>query len=128
MILLDTQIWVWWIEGSIQLRPRQKQLLLTHHAQGLAISVLSCWEIAQKSTAGKVNLSLPLNDWMAVATASIDVIDLNMAIAMEANQLPSSFHRDPADQIIVATARQLNLPLLTADAKILNYPHVTLLT
>src|SRR2546429_160299 len=49
-------------------------------------------------------------------------------IAVGSTQLPQPFHRDPADQIIVATARTLGVPLLTADARILNYPHVTVLT
>ncbi len=51
-------------------------------------------------------------------------MELTPEIALEANRLPGRFHRDPADQILVATARELNLPLLTADAKILADPYV----
>jgi PIN domain nuclease of toxin-antitoxin system len=47
------------------------------------------------------------------------------AITAESTQLPGEFHRDPADQIIVATARVYGCPLVTSDDKILNYPHVT---
>jgi len=52
------------------------------------------------------------------------LLDLTPEIAVESTRLPAGFRRDPADQIIVATARSLDLPLLTADAKILHYPHV----
>ena len=48
-------------------------------------------------------------------------------IAIEANQLPGTFHRDPVDQILVATARILGIEMITADAKILSYQHVQLL-
>lgn len=69
---------------------------------------------------------MPLNEWMenALAYPGIHLLELTPKIAIESTELPVGFHRDPADQMIVATARLHNLTLLTADEKILNYPHV----
>jgi len=54
----------------------------------------------------------------------VHLIELTPRIAVESTQLPAPFHRDPADQIIVATARVYGCPLVTLDGKILSYPHV----
>ena len=68
------------------------------------------------------------DDWLAQALSypGVRPIDLSPAICVESTQLPGSFHRDPADQLIVATARVLDAVLVTADAKILAYPFVKL--
>ena len=63
----------------------------------------------------------------ALSSPGIQFVELTPEIAIEANQLPGTFHRDPADQILVATARIMNIAILTADAKIIAYPHVSLL-
>ena len=54
----------------------------------------------------------------------VQLLDLTLSIVVESTRLPGMFHRDPADQIIVATARTYSVPLLTADGKIRNYPFV----
>ena len=66
-------------------------------------------------------------DDQALAYPGVRLLDLTPRIAVEFKQLPAGFHHDPADQIIVATTRVYDRPLLTADAKILAYPHVTTL-
>jgi len=126
MILLDTHIWVWWINSSAKLTPKQLAVIQQHLAIGLAVSVISCWEVAKLATLGRLNLFLPVDQWLRLGLSrpGVRLVDLTPAIALEANRLPGKFHRDPADQILVATARELNLPLLTADAKILAYSHV----
>lgn len=75
---------------------------------------------------GRLQLTLPAEIWLAQALAlpGIQMIELTPRIVVESTQLPGEFHRDPADQMIVATARVYNVPLLTADGKILSYPHV----
>jgi PIN domain nuclease of toxin-antitoxin system len=60
----------------------------------------------------------------ALSYPGVLLLDLTPRIAVASTELPGSFHRDPADQIIVATARVHGLPLLTSDERILNYPHV----
>lgn len=75
---------------------------------------------------GRLQLTLPVENWLAQALAlpGIQMLELTPRIVVESTQLPGEFHRDPADQLIVATARVYNVPLLTADGKILSYPHV----
>lgn len=74
-------------------------------------------------------LCYPVNEWLqnALAYPNIILLDLTLQIIVESTQLPQPFHRDPADQLIVATARIQNVPLLTLDKKIIDYPHVKIL-
>ena len=129
MILLDTHIWVWLVSDAQQLRPRQRELLSQYGADGLGVSVISCWEVAKLVEKGRLTLQQPVGEWIATALTRphITLLSLTPEIAVDATQLPTGFHSDPADQSIVATARILGIPLLTADAKILNYAHVSLL-
>ena len=75
---------------------------------------------------GELRLGCPVSDWLAKATNpdGISLLPLTVDISIESNQLPGIFHRDPADQMITATARVHKLTLLTLDEKLLEYPHV----
>ena len=128
MILLDTHMWYWWADNSPKLSGRDRQFM--DAADELGVSVIPCWEIAKKIQVGKLELDRPVAEWLtwAAVLPKIRLLPVSLEITVEACQLPGTFHRDPADELIVATARILNLPLLTADAKILAYPHVNLLT
>lgn len=76
----------------------------------------------------RLQLPNPVDEWLDIALAypGIYLVDLTLPIMLASTQLPDNFHRDPADQMIVATARVLHYPLLTIDARILAYPHVPL--
>jgi PIN domain nuclease of toxin-antitoxin system len=126
MILLDTHIWVWWVDESPQLSQRHTQLMQESESEGLGVSAMSCWEVAKLVERGRLQLACSIEEWMeqAVAYPGIRVLPLTPQIAIESTKLPTPFHRDPADQIIVATARIHDLPLLTMDRLILDYPHV----
>jgi PIN domain nuclease of toxin-antitoxin system len=126
VILLDTHIWIWWVHGDERLSPRHQQILTANEASGLGVSVISCWEVAKLVELNRLTLPCRLETWFAQALAypGIRLIELTPAIAIESTRLPPPFHRDPADQLIVATARVAACPLLTADEKILAYPHV----
>ncbi len=126
MIVLDTHIWIWWADNSSRLTERQHQHIQANQVEGLGVSVISCWEIAKLVELGRLKLSYFVKDWLeqALQYPGVRLLNLTPEIAVESSQLPGSFHRDPADQIIVATARIFNCPILTADSKILNYPHV----
>ena len=130
MIVLDTHIWVWWVHNDPHLTVNQLGHLQANEAQGLGVSVISCWEVAKLVEKGRLTLPRPLTEWfdLALAYPGIRLLPLTPRIAAESTQLPGSFHADPADQIIVATARVHGYALLTADAKILAYPHVHVLT
>jgi len=73
-----------------------------------------------------LTLSIPVRDWLVQSTRKpfIDIIPLSVDIALESTILPGVFHKDPADQIIVASARQCNMTLLTTDQLIISYKHV----
>jgi len=92
----------------------------------LGLSAISPWEVAKKVSIGKLDLSLPLRPWLVRATKQegLTVLPLSTEVCLEANSLPGTFHRDPADQIIVATARLYKATLITSDKRILDYPHV----
>jgi PIN domain nuclease of toxin-antitoxin system len=130
MILLDTHIWIWWVSQHPRLTPQLVQIIQHHQNSGLGISIISCWEVAKLVEHNRLQLTLSTADWLELALAypGIQLLDLTVPIIIDATQLPGTFHRDPADQIIVATARKHNIPLLTVDAKILQYPHVQILS
>lgn len=130
MIVLDTHIWVWWVHGDSRLTMNQFGHLQANESQGLGVSVISCWEVAKLVEKGRLILPRPLTEWFeqALAYPGIQLLDLTPRIAVESTQLPGSFHNDPADQIIVATARTHGYQLLTADSKVLNYPYVQVLS
>lgn len=130
MILLDTHMWIWWVHDDPSLSSAHHELISIHEETGLGVSVISCWEVAKLVERERLMLPCPVEEWIhqALAYPGIELLNLTPEIAVESTRLPGEFHKDPADQIIVATARRLSRPLLTADEKILSYPHVELLT
>jgi len=126
MIVLDTHIWVWWIDNPAKLNKKQQKVISDNEIEGIVISRISCWEIAKLVEKRRLKLNIPIDEWLSIAInyPGIEVVELTNNIIIESTQLPGRFHKDPADQLIVATARKLNLPLLTNDKKILKYKHV----
>ena len=128
MILLDTHIWIWLVNETEDLKKVWQGIIRSQESDGIGVSVISCWEVAKLVEKGRLQLKLPVDEWidLSLAYPGVQLLELTPQIAVESTQLPGSFHQDPADQIIVATSRAYNIPLLTADAKIRNYPHVQL--
>jgi PIN domain nuclease of toxin-antitoxin system len=126
MILLDTHIWIWWVHGDARLDGRLAKRLEHEESRGLGISIISCWEVAKLVEHGRLELPYSVPEWFdqALNYPGVRLLELTPEIAFESTSLPGDFHRDPADQIIVATSRIHNIPLATADAKILAYDHV----
>src|SRR5262245_55696133 len=128
MIVLDTHVWVWWVHGDPQLPTNHFTYLQAEETQGLGVSIISCWEVAKLVETKRLTLPLPVETWLghALGYPGVRLLDLTPRIVVESTQLPGVFHRDPADQMIVATARVYNCSLITVDRKILQYPHVQL--
>ncbi len=128
MIVLDTHIWVWWVQQDARLTQNHHHWLQTYQSSGLGVSLYSCWEVAKLVECDRLVLPPPLESWFASALAypGVCLLDLTLPILIESTRL-QGFHKDPADQIIVATARTLSVPLLTADTKILDYEGVSTL-
>jgi PIN domain nuclease of toxin-antitoxin system len=126
MIVLDTHIWVWWVHGEALLPQTHQIYLQAHEAEGLGVSIISCWEVAKLAEYMRLILPCPVDEWLdqALAYPGVRLLDLTPCIVVESTQLPGTFHRDPADQLIVATARVYSCPLVTVDPKIVAYPHV----
>jgi len=128
MIVHDTHIWVWWVHDDKQLTKEYKEYIEQNEQGGIGISAISCWEVAKLVEYGRLILPVAISDWLhqALAYPGVRLLDLTPQIAVESTQLPPPFHKDPADQIIVATARVHQVPLVTVDEKIRQYPHVQL--
>lgn len=128
MIVLDTHALIWWVNGSSQLSTNAKRAIskATRNGEEIIVSSMSAWEIAMLISLGRLVLSMDVDTWLD-EVAHIDgvrFLSIDNEIGVKSTQLPGKFHKDPADRMIVATARKLSAPLITADKKIQNYPHV----
>ncbi|MGL5063510.1 MAG: type II toxin-antitoxin system VapC family toxin [Microcoleus sp.] len=125
MIVLDTHIWIWWADNNPRLTQQHREWIQQYQSQGLGVSIISCWEVAKLVENNRLAMSIAVDEWLTAALAytGVQLLNLTIPIVVESTKL-TGFHRDPADQLIVATARIYGCPLLTADAKILAYPDV----
>ena len=106
MIILDTHIWVWWVHGDERLTRLQAEAIEANEASIIGVSAISCWEVAKLVEYSRLVLPFDLREWFeqALSYPGVQLIELTPEIAIASTQLPGEFHRDPADQIIAATA------------------------
>ena len=119
--LLDTHILLWWHGDRGRLSREQQDVIAAAGADSpLEVSDISLWEVAMLYGLGRIRLTIPLREWLdrAVAAPLVRRHGISPAVAAELASLPDSFHRDPADRILVATARVLGATLLTRDRRI----------
>ena len=123
--LLDTHIWVWYVEGDDRRIPRRVRNVVEPAAErGEAIvSAISVWEVGLLDALGRLQLSAEIRAWTARALRlpGIRFKGLTPSVAIESTRLPGDVHRDPADRILIATARVLAATLVTCDERILDY-------
>ncbi|MGL4884004.1 MAG: type II toxin-antitoxin system VapC family toxin [Waterburya sp.] len=126
MIVLDTHIFVWLNQNDSRLTNHHRQVIEKEREHGLGISTISLIEIARLVSTDRIILPLPIQEWFEIALSQegIILISITPAIAIDAQTLPDDFHKDPADRIIVATARVSDIPIVTVDKKILDYSFV----
>ncbi|HTI36706.1 MAG TPA: type II toxin-antitoxin system VapC family toxin [Vicinamibacterales bacterium] len=119
--LLDTHAWIWWIEQDARLGVKAIALLdaLPPERRPFLCDI-SLWEVATLVERGRLELDVPLDEWLAAAAhpRSVQVLPVSPRIAAEIERLPETFHRDPADRLIVATSRAHHIPVLTHDERI----------
>lgn len=122
-VLLDTHVWWWWVTGERGLSAAQKRVLAKASPDTpLELSEVSLWEVATLVSLGRLTVTMPLRDWLDAAAAPplVQRRGISPAVAAEVAALPDSFHRDPADRIIIATARVHDATLLTRDKRIID--------
>jgi PIN domain nuclease of toxin-antitoxin system len=119
--LLDTHVLLWWFEQPRRLAVAQRRVLAkAGDARAVGVSDVTLWEVALLFERGRIRLALPLDEWLVRATAApvVERCGMSPAIAREMVDLSATRDWDPADRIIVATARVLGVPVVTADNRI----------
>jgi PIN domain nuclease of toxin-antitoxin system len=119
--LLDTHVWVWWMLGDPRLPDRERdQLDRLPAARRPLLCDISLWEVSLLVQFGRLELADDLESGLGIAAspATVEVQPITSAAVVTMTKLPRIFHQDPADRLIVATARALDVPLATHDSLI----------
>ena len=128
MIVLDTHALIWWANQDRLLSAKAKSAIEGTLKRGgeVKISAISAWEVAMLVQRSRLALAMDLDEWLQAVTSieGVTFVPISARTAAESARLPGAFHPDPADRMIVALARELNAPLVTADEKIQRYGHV----
>ena len=121
-LLLDTHVWIWAFECPEKIGPSCRKVLAEESGERL-VSPVSTLELARLVERGHIELVCPLAEWIrrSMTALRLRTCDLDHAVAMEAYALPGDLHPDPADRILVASARLAGAKLVTADRRILAY-------
>ncbi len=124
-LLLDTCAVIWAVSEPEKLSTDGKRSL-SHPEAEVFVSVISCAEVACAVERGRIELDRHWKSWFRNYTDLDDwqIVPIDLEVMEEAYSLPEYSDRDPADRIIVATARKLHLQIVTADRRMLDYPHV----
>jgi PIN domain nuclease of toxin-antitoxin system len=125
LLLLDTHVWIWTVEGAHEKLSRfwVEEIRAANQQERLLLSVISIWEVANLEAKNRISLSMSCPEWVrrGLDDYGVELAPLSLEIAIESTRLPDGIHSDPADRIIIATARNRNATLVTADRAILEY-------
>ena len=124
MIVLDTATWIWRASDPKRLTTSARRAI--DRAEHALVSAISVWEVAMLVAKRRIQLDRPVEQWVDIALAlpGIQLAPLEPAIAIRSTKLPGEFHADQADRIIIATALEKAVPVITPDERIRAYPHV----
>jgi PIN domain nuclease of toxin-antitoxin system len=123
-VLLDTHVLVWLLNGERRLSAAAVTAVeQAAHEDKVFVSAITPWEIAMLVARGRLLLTRDVQDWIddALRQPGVALAPLEPAIAVASTRLPGPIHGDPADRLIVATARHLDVTLVTADDRLLSY-------
>ena len=123
MLLLDTHVAIWVAEGEPIGNDALRQIAEAIPGRGVLVSAVTAWEIALLHAGRKRSFEPSPMAWLSdlERQQGIRFIPLDHAMAAHSQALPGDFHRDPADRFLVATARVLDVPIVTRDKRILAY-------
>jgi PIN domain nuclease of toxin-antitoxin system len=124
VIVLDTHTWLWYATESEKLSKPAKARI--NRAEALGVHPISCWEIAMLSNSGRIKLSMDVTQWVghALERPKVGLLPFTPAAAIRAAGLGGSFPGDPADRLIVGTALEMGVPVVTRDQRITDWGHV----
>lgn len=124
LVLLDTHVWVWLLNGDRKLNPKALKAIEQSLAEeAVLLSAISPWEVAMLVSKGRLTLDRDVGEWVSAAAGipGIRIEAITPEIAVASTRLPGNIHPDPADRLIAATARHLGALLITEDQLLLNY-------
>ena len=125
MIVLDTHALVWWVASPARIPAKARRLLdgAVKSDGSVAASSISVWEVAMLVDRGRLELTMPVDDWIShlEALPFLHFVPVDNRVAARAVTLDNFPHRDPVDRMIVATALGLGATLITADARLRSY-------
>lgn len=128
MILLDTHVWVWYLDNPDNLS--RHSLSHIEHAKergAVYVSSISVWEVCMLEKKGRISFSIPVKEWIKQSErlSFFNFIPVDNGIAEKSVSLDGALHSDPADRIIIATALLRKYPLITKDTKMIDYENVS---
>lgn len=120
-LLLDTHALVWLVEGDAQMSAAAQRAIAA--ARAIWVSAITPWEIGMLVAKGQLSFTTDLQEWVdeVLVLPGLRLAQLSPAIAIASSRLPGDLHGDPADRPIAATARHLDMELMTADEKLLDF-------
>lgn len=123
--LLDTHAWVWYLEGKKELEgsPLIPIIEAASEESRLSVASISLWEIAMLESKGRIGFRIPCLQWLlnALEMPGVSLVPICAQLAVDSANLPGEFHGDPADRLIVASARYIRGTLITRDRAIQRY-------
>ena len=129
MLLLDTHVWVWSVEGDVRrIGRRTRQLLLRAQARdAIRVSPVTVFEVGALHTLGRIRLTLAVDQWVrqALDAPGVRIAEITPLVALDAGHIPRSALPDSLDRLLVATARQLAATFVTSDEAVLEYALTT---
>lgn len=122
-VVLDTHAWIWWVAGAPLSNDAKLAIEAASRSGSVLIPAISVWEVAMLESKGRLSLSVPVREWCrrGLSLPGFSLAEMTPEVAIESCQLPGAIHSDPADRLIVATARIHGVKLVTRDEKLQAY-------
>jgi PIN domain nuclease of toxin-antitoxin system len=123
VVLLDTHAILWFDTGAPMAPAAIKAIEAARQEGGVLVSPVSAWELGTLAAKGRISFATDAAAWLArfIAQPGVRLTPLTVSAAARSSALPGTFHGDPADRLLVESARELETPLVTRDRRILDY-------